>query len=275
MSLVWRCPVCLGELQLAADRAGCQGGHHFDRARQGYFNLLLANQKSSPQPGDSPEMLANRRRFLDAGYFAPLQQALAAMAVQRLAGQAEAVLLDSGCGEGSYSAVVQAALEAVGRGVCVAGIDIAKAALKLAAKRYPGVTFAVASGFALPLMDQQVDLALRVFAPANDAELFRVIKPGGWLLVVSPGPDHLIGLKRRLYPNPRAHDMPVMPRGFVAAATERLEFTRQLSEPTDIKALLSMMPFFWRGSPQVREALMQAEHLTMNADFLINIYRRP
>jgi 23S rRNA (guanine745-N1)-methyltransferase len=41
--------------------------HTFDAARQGYVNFLLAHKKHSKEPGDSPEMIKSRRRFLDLG----------------------------------------------------------------------------------------------------------------------------------------------------------------------------------------------------------------
>jgi hypothetical protein len=44
------------------------------------------------------------------------------------------------------------------------------------------------------LADGSVDLALSVFAPRNGAELARVLRPGGALMVVTPAPEHLCEL---------------------------------------------------------------------------------
>ena len=51
----WRCPICAGDLALLQDGARCPLGHQFDRARQGYINLLPVNHKGSREPGDGAE----------------------------------------------------------------------------------------------------------------------------------------------------------------------------------------------------------------------------
>ena len=43
----------------------------------------------------------------------------------------------------------------------------------------------------IPLRDGTIDLALSVFAPRNGAELVRVVRPGGAVLVATPAPEHL------------------------------------------------------------------------------------
>ena len=73
---LYSCPVCGGSLAWGEHACRCPEGHSFDIAAQGYVNLLLANQKSSPNPGDNAEMVAGRTRFLDSGSYAPLSDAL-------------------------------------------------------------------------------------------------------------------------------------------------------------------------------------------------------
>jgi 23S rRNA (guanine745-N1)-methyltransferase len=43
----------------------------------------------------------------------------------------------------------------------------------------------------LPVADEVADLVLNVFAPRDGAELRRILRPSGSLLVVTPGPEHL------------------------------------------------------------------------------------
>jgi 23S rRNA (guanine745-N1)-methyltransferase len=45
-----------------------------------------------------------------------------------------------------------------------------------------------------PVHDAALDLVISIFAPKNFAETARVLRPGGWLAVVYPGPDHLVEL---------------------------------------------------------------------------------
>lgn len=66
------CPVCGAALEPQGAAWRCAQGHCFDVARQGYVNLLTVTQKHSRHPGDTREMVAARRAFLDAGWYAPI-----------------------------------------------------------------------------------------------------------------------------------------------------------------------------------------------------------
>ena len=93
---LFRCPLCGGSLSEVPAGLRCPRGHCFDRAKEGYVNLLPVGQKHSKAPGDDKAMVAARRAFLDGGWYAPLRQALEALAVE-WTGSAPAVL-DAGCG---------------------------------------------------------------------------------------------------------------------------------------------------------------------------------
>ena len=54
----------------------CPAGHSFDTARQGYVHLLPVQNKRSRDPGDSKAMVAARQRFLNAGYYQPIAEAV-------------------------------------------------------------------------------------------------------------------------------------------------------------------------------------------------------
>ena len=90
------CPVCGAPIAPEEKAWRCAQGHCFDVARQGYVNLLPVQQKHSLHPGDTPEQVRARRRFLGAGFYAPIADAVCAML-----GPAARVL-DVGCGEGYY-----------------------------------------------------------------------------------------------------------------------------------------------------------------------------
>ena len=132
MSL-FRCPICSSPLRRGERAYTCPKGHSYDIAREGYVHLLPANQKHSKAPGDDKAMVAARNRFLSAGHYGPLELAL------RYTGE-QVTLVDSGCGEGYYTAGVVSALGQDGRTVEAAGVDISKFALRHAARRsrHPG-----------------------------------------------------------------------------------------------------------------------------------------
>lgn len=131
-----------------------------------------------------------RRRFLAAGFGEPLLQALLAE-IDALGLPAGAAVLDVGCGEGTYLGGI-----AGERAVEAHGTDLSAAAIDLAARRYPGVTWIVANADRfLPFAPGSFDLVLSIDARLPAAELRRVLKPEGRLLVAVPGPDDLIELR--------------------------------------------------------------------------------
>lgn len=76
----------------------------------GYVHLLPANRKHSQNPGDDKAMVAARSDFLDRGYYAPLRDALCKLALRSAGDRPAPALLDSGCGEGYYTAGLHNAL---------------------------------------------------------------------------------------------------------------------------------------------------------------------
>ena len=117
-------------------------------------------------------MSAARRDFLSKKYYAPLLNTLCSR-ILPLVGE-HPVILDAGCGEGYYTAGIRAALTAAGKTPAIAGIDISKSILRLAAKREKQVEFAVASCYHLPFADETADLLLDCFSPLAIDEFRRV-----------------------------------------------------------------------------------------------------
>ncbi|MFP5340714.1 MAG: putative RNA methyltransferase, partial [Gammaproteobacteria bacterium] len=74
------CPICQAPLSALDNGVVCAANHRFDRARQGYLNLLPVQHKNSRDPGDNQAMVEARRRFLDGGHYAPLARRLAELA---------------------------------------------------------------------------------------------------------------------------------------------------------------------------------------------------
>lgn len=196
------CPVC-GDSLIVFDRVyTCPQRHSFDIAREGYVNLLVPRRKPPEFPGDSLSMLRARRAFLERGHYLPLSDAVNDVAVGSLGGTAArpAAVADIGAGEGWYIGRLAEYLAARGRtSVSCYGVDIAKDATRLAAKRYRDVTFAVADVWArLPFGDGSMAVLLDIFAPRNVEEFSRVLAPGGTAVVVIPGESHLAELRAEL-----------------------------------------------------------------------------
>ena len=196
------CPVCGASLSDTGTALRCQKGHSFDKAAQGYVHLLPANQMRARVPGDSREMVAARRRFLEAGWYAPFRDAAGEILSRALCGVPSPCVLDAGCGEGYYTEGIRRALAAAGKTPRVAGVDISKYAIKAACARSREISFAVASCFALPVKDGFADALTAIFSPIAEKEFARVVRPGGFLLLAVAGERHLYGLKEILYEYP-------------------------------------------------------------------------
>ena len=177
MSL-FRCPVCGAPLNREEHTYCCAAGHSYDIAKEGYTYLLPPNQKHSTAPGDDKAMAAARRDFLSAGYYHPLLNTLCSR-ILSLTGE-KSVILDAGCGEGYYTSGIDQTLTTAGKTPCMAGIDISKFILRLAAKRNKNIEFAVASCYHLPFPDGAADILLDCFSPLAIDEFRRVLKPGGY-----------------------------------------------------------------------------------------------
>ncbi len=269
----FRCPLCGDALTETRSGLRCPAGHCFDRAKEGYVNLLPVNQKHSKLPGDDKGMVAARRAFLEKGWYQPLREALQALAAE-LTGPAPAVL-DAGCGEGYYTGGVREALLAAGKAPEIAGIDISKAALQKAGKRYPGIEFAVASAYRLPAADGSADLLLNVFSPLAIEEFRRVLKPGGVFLYVVPGAKHLWELKEALYERPYPNEERETPyEGFRYERIVPVQYTVHLPGQEDIHALFQMTPYYWKTSREGAARLAAVPQMDCRIDFRVHVFRR-
>ena len=269
------CPVCQQPLRRQDRRFECDLGHNFDIAREGYVNLLLAHQRRSTQPGDGQDAVRGRRAFLAAGHFDRLSDQINEVASSELLSrsQTELHVLDSGCGEGLYLRRLGQRLSCQPDHACTCwGVDISRPAVSLAARADRQARYAVASAFRLPVLPATVDVAYSVFAPSDAAELRRVLRPDGRLLVVAPGPRHLQSLRHLVYESPREHPVELAaPPGFRRLSQTRLTHTLELSDPEDVRALIAMTPYRWHVSAPMGERLAALDRLDTEADFLIAV----
>ncbi len=271
----FRCPLCAAPLTRSERVYSCPGGHSFDRAAAGYVHLLPANQKHSKNPGDDKAMVSARSAFLDRGYYAPLRETLCALALRDTADLPAPALLDSGCGEGYYTAGLSHALIQAGRAPETAGVDLSKFALRRAAKRLPEGEFAVASVYRLPVPDRRAHLLTDVFSPLCPEEFARVTAPGGFFYYVVPSARHLWGMKEVLYRRPyenavRRENYP----GFTWLEAVPLRYSIHLDRPEDIMALLGMTPYAWKTPRDGVERLAALNALDTEVGFDIHVYRR-
>ncbi|MDQ8935202.1 putative RNA methyltransferase [Acinetobacter rudis] len=261
------CPICDSALQQEGKRWYCEHNHSYDVAKQGYVNLHVVQHKHSKQPGDTPQSVEARRAFLSAGFYAPLQQAV----VQRLHQLRVENLLDIGCGEGYYTSAMQAEVMQ-----CVA-VDIAKNAVQIAAKLNSKVTWVVATGAVLPVLDECIDVCSSLFSPIPEAEILRVLKPKGYLLVVTPATDHLYAMREALFDQVSPHQ----PEKFIAQLQDNFDLVEQQVIDADLHLnqqqlgqLIAMTPYAYKAKAERREALQQRDMLDVKASFQLYLFQK-
>ena len=273
MDSLFLCPVCGKALDRQETGYRCPGGHSFDKAAAGYVHLLPANKKHAKDPGDDKGMAAARNRFLSGGWYAPLRDRLAELALRYTPDRC--VVLDAGCGEGYYTAGVYAALKKAGKQVKLAGVDLSKHALKKAAKREKDGEFAVASVYGLPVADRCVHLLLNCFSPLALEEFLRVLRPGGVYFYVVPGARHLWELKEVLYDDPYPNTEKLTPYpGLTYQEVAEVDEVLRLPDQQTISDLFQMTPYFWKTPKRGAERLAALEELEVTASFRIHVFRK-
>lgn len=311
------CPICGSKLNTFDKSLVCAGHHCFDIARQGYVNLLTVQQKHSLHPGDTREQVLSRRAFLEAGYYAPIAEALIVTSKEVMINSKEVSvtsnevmatskeldvisneltsapnskevsitskeltvtsnevkfsgeLLDVGCGEGYYSALLADAL-----GMHLTGMDISREAVRCAAGKYKNGLWLCATASHIPVADHSCDLLTSLFALTMPEEFKRVLRPDGYFLQVLAAEDHLLGLKSIIYdqliekPKDTVPDVP----GFTLVKSVPIRFTFTV-EGEQVENLLSMTPHVFRIGKDGARRLRETKFLTDTASCVLNVFR--
>ena len=261
------CPICGEQLNNRDRQYICAQNHSFDVARQGYVNLLTVQQKHSLNPGDTREQVLSRREFLEAGFYAPIANALIDTARELgISGR----ILDVGCGEGYYSARLADAL-----GAELTGLDISKEAVRCAAAKYKGKQWLCATAAHIPVEGGSVNLLTSLFALTLPEEFRRVLAPGGYYFQVLAAQDHLLGLKGIIYDRLNFKEKDTVPElpGFERVKSIPIRFSFTV-EGQQVQNLFSMTPHVFRIGKEGAERLRRTEVLTDTASCVLNVFRR-
>jgi 23S rRNA (guanine745-N1)-methyltransferase len=253
----------------------CASGHSFDIASQGYTHLLPVQNKRSRDPGDSKEMIAARRRFLTAGFYQSIAAAVSQAVLADLPAGATSSCLDAGCGEGYYLRQLASAVPD-DQTLALLGLDISKWAVLSAAKQDKRPNWVVGSNANLPVLSGTLDRVLCMFGFPVYPEFARVLRPGGRLVQVDAGPDHLRELREIIYPSlkpERTAEMPA-PAGFSRLPTEALRFSIELTRAEQIADLLTMTPHLYRASAEGRAQAAALTALALSVEVRVTCFKR-
>lgn len=274
--LIIICPYCKSSLYDTKERTfACKNNHSFDIAKQGYLNLLPVNQKKSKDPGDNEMMIAARRNFLELGFYDPLIESIKKLVTEKLSFNNDSIVaFDAGCGEGYYS---EKALNNLSKlKTEILGTDISKYAVKNAAKKYKNNFYFVSSVYNLPIADASTDLILSVFSPFKIEEFQRILSKQGYVIIVSPAPNHLREMAELIYEEFRPHTTNIvenMTTLFGHDSTNRTTFKIDLKSAEDLLFLLKMTPYYWSTGIERLENITNKSELSVTCDFNIDIFK--
>ncbi len=266
------CPIDGSPLVLIDNALGCEQQHSFDVAKRGYVNLLVNQHKRSNDPGDSKEMVVARQAVLSTGVYQPILDKLCNVLLPRL--PQTPVVVDAGCGEGYYLEGLWRKALAHGIEIAAVGLDISKWAVIAATKRC-SAAWLVGTNRKIPMQHGSADVVLDIFGFACPDEFARVLKPGGLWLRVGAGNDHLMALRKLVYPEvPERTFTRTESKAFKAIDSDRVQFALpELAQPA-IDQLFMMTPHYFRAPNDGKARLAATQHLAVSADVIFEVLQR-
>ncbi|MGY0399397.1 MAG: putative RNA methyltransferase [Ostreibacterium sp.] len=272
------CPHCQYPLQQTMRQLSCQNGHCFDRGKSGDVNLLLPNQKKSKSPGDSKVMVNARRDFLASGAYQPIAEMLARVVMVLAQGEPK-VIADAGCGEGYYLRHIQGLCFPnldffTDQGGIFLGWDISKYAVQSAAKQSDRETcWITASNAAVPLANDSIDILFSTFGFEVEREFSRIVKKAGYVIIVEVGEQHLIELRKHIYPEIKPFSVkPLLSKALFKYLKQDNVTYKITLDNTQLATLMLMTPHFYRATVEYKDYLLSLSELSVTIEVNVKIY---
>ncbi len=226
-------------------------------------------------PGDSKEMVAARRAFLNAGYYGIFGRALGNCALNTARSRADAAP-SAGCGlrRGLVRPLHRTGLCTGGPAGAAGGFRHRKACGASGRKGAASARYAVASSFAQPVRTGWADLLLNCFSPFAQEEFRRVLRPGGRMIYVVPGAEHLYQMKAVLYDTPYKNPVQEVAYEGFRPIGER-EVSGSITVPAgQLEALFAMTPYYWKTPRDGAARLAALPELTTDIAFRFLVFEK-
>ena len=259
---------------------------------------MPVQQKHARHPGDTPAQVAARKRFLDAGFYAPIRDTALTLLQPHLPPRPS--LLDAGCGEGYYAKSIAAEMrdsraEPAGRNPAgrssereedspsellqktespladsaVIALDLSKDAVKCASRGGNDVCWLVSDLSRIPLKDNSIDCILNIFTPANYGEFQRILTDEGRILKVIPDEDHLRELRQQIINKEYSNQQVIRHFEKHFRLIEQIPLKKTMSlRPEQLGCLFDMTPLLFHVDREERKKLTIAE-ITVDACLLV------
>lgn len=261
------CPVCKRPLFKYEKMFKCEDNHTYDIAKEGYVNLMLANNKNSKEPGDNKEMMIARRDFLNAGFYQKLLNEI--ISVLKMHVLEDSTIIEAGCGEGYYISNIKNVFHKSE----VYGFDISKDAIKYAAKRNNNINVYVSSSYSSNIKSRSVDALLIVFAPFAEKEFNRILSDNGIIVLVKPRTEHLLELKKTFYSDIKPTTEKEY-ENFYVYKTINVAYNI-FPDCKNLENLFKMTPFYYQVGEKNRQKLdFSMGKNGIKVDFLIEVLKK-
>jgi len=270
MSDILICPICKEDLFKENKSVKCKNNHSFDYGKEGYLNLHIS--KNSKNPGDDKVMVKARRDFLNKGFYEEISDEVNEILKEVIPRKTK--ILDVGAGEGYYTNRMEKILSE--KYVKVSALDISKEAIIAGAKTYKNISWFVASGLDEPFKDNSFSGVTVLFSKLFHKEFFRILEDKGYLIVVSPNREHLVDIKKVVYPMIKYEN--IDPNDELKESFDLIERKNLYYKKTvygeDIKNLFHMTPYRWKSPIEGVKKLEALAQLEVTVDVNIDIYRK-
>jgi 23S rRNA (guanine745-N1)-methyltransferase len=209
--------------------------------------------------------------------YQPVAEKLNEIVLTCIINDKDTCILDAGCGEGYYFDFIFNALknERASNKLSFIGLDISRDAIVQATKRNKQISWVVGTNRQPPVEGESVDIILCLFGFLNMDGFYKVLKPGGKIIVVDPGPEHLKELREIIYPEVKKSDQAKHRqsenKGLSFVNSEVLKFKVNIANNKQINNLLIMTPHFYRASKEGREAACNLQQLDLTVDVVFSV----
>lgn len=124
-----------------------------------------------------------------------------------------------------------------------------------------------------------MDIIFSIFAPFDSHELLRVLKPGGKILLVRPGADHLKELGALMYDRFQLQGNPLdLSEGFDSKVSlfkkHQLTYKIELRKNEDVLSLVAMTPYYWHLNDEKRNLLAQLHEFATTVNFQLSLFQK-
>ncbi len=265
-----KCPICNTTLSVVEFKSVvCLNQHTFDFSKQGYLNFTShASSRLYSQ-----ELFESRQSIMmHSDLYTPMHEMIAGIITKH---QDEAIdplmVADVGCGEGSH---LNQILNICNLSSCGVGLDIAKEGIRIASKHYPEHIWLVGDLAKSPLGDASYHVILNILSPSNYKEFKRILKPGGLVIKVVPGPEYLKELRESLFDDLAKRDYQnesttsLFKSHFQLLDVIGLNQTNKVHR-AELRRWVEMTPLAWSADPARKEAFINREFAEITVDLSV------